>query len=124
MANMYLESALPKLSSFPSPPQHTAWPSLRSYMYLAIALSKLDDQDNACSAYEKAISLAAEPGEPLFHLNYAVLLQSQGSIDLAKAHLAQFHELYDTGIEDSTAHVDPDVGEQALRLGQRLAAAM
>uniref|UniRef100_A0A7R9VKW0 Uncharacterized protein n=1 Tax=Chlamydomonas euryale TaxID=1486919 RepID=A0A7R9VKW0_9CHLO len=95
-----------------------------SYMYLAIALSKLDDQDNACSAYEKAISLAAEPGEPLFHLNYAVLLQSQGSIDLAKAHLAQFHELYDTGIEDSTAHVDPDVGEQALRLGQRLAAAM
>ncbi len=28
-----------------------------TYMYLAITLNRLDDFDNACSAYEKAIEL-------------------------------------------------------------------
>ena len=31
---------------------------------------RLDDFDNACAAYEKAIQMAGEPGEPVFHLNY------------------------------------------------------
>ena len=42
-----------------------------SYMYLAITLAKLDDFDNACSAYEKAIDMESDH---LFHLNYAVTL--------------------------------------------------
>jgi hypothetical protein len=35
--------------------------------YLAITLSKLDDFENACSAYEKAIEME---NEYMFHLNY------------------------------------------------------
>jgi Bardet-Biedl syndrome 4 protein len=42
-----------------------------SYMYLAITLAKLDDFDNACSAYEKAIDMESDH---LFHLNFAVTL--------------------------------------------------
>lgn len=37
-------------------------------MYLGIALSRLDDFDNACAAYNKAISM--DPAEPVFHMNY------------------------------------------------------
>jgi tetratricopeptide (TPR) repeat protein len=37
-------------------------------MYLAIALARLDDYDNACAAYEKACGM--DPGEPAFRLNY------------------------------------------------------
>ncbi len=41
-----------------------------SYMYLAVTLARLDDFENACAAYEKAIQMAGAPGEPVFHLNY------------------------------------------------------
>lgn len=44
-----------------------------SYMYLAVTLNRLDDFDNACAAYEKAIQMAGTPGEPVFHLNYGRL---------------------------------------------------
>lgn len=39
-----------------------------SYMYLGVALTRLEDHDNAAAAYRKAISI--DPQEPLFHLNY------------------------------------------------------
>lgn len=31
---------------------------------------RLDDFENACAAYDKAVQLAGEPGEAIFHLNY------------------------------------------------------
>jgi Bardet-Biedl syndrome 4 protein len=37
-------------------------------MYLGVALAKLDDVDNACAAYQRAISMS--PEEPIFYLNY------------------------------------------------------
>ena len=43
----------------------------RSYMYLAMTLSKLDDFDNACNAYEKAIEMESDH---LFHLNYGAAM--------------------------------------------------
>mmetsp|Transcript_6204 Transcript_6204/g.21997 ORF Transcript_6204/g.21997 Transcript_6204/m.21997 type:complete len:398 (-) Transcript_6204:1045-2238(-) len=45
---------------------------------LAIALSRLDDYDNACAAYEKAIEMDSDF---LFHLNYAVMLVNNGQVD-------------------------------------------
>lgn len=39
-----------------------------SYMYLGVALSRLDDFDNACAAYNKAINM--DPAEPMFRLNF------------------------------------------------------
>lgn len=46
---------------------------IHSYMYLAVTLSRLDDFENACAAYDKAITMAGSPGEPVFHLNYGEL---------------------------------------------------
>ena len=40
-------------------------------MYLAITLNRLDDFDNACQAYEKAIEMEEDH---LFRLNYAITL--------------------------------------------------
>lgn len=42
-----------------------------SYMYLGVTLTRLQDDENACAAYEKAISMDAQ--EPVFHLNYGRL---------------------------------------------------
>jgi len=41
-----------------------------TYMYLAVALAKLDDVDNASAAYEKAIEL---DDDMMFRLNYGKL---------------------------------------------------
>lgn len=41
-----------------------------SYMYLAVTLSKLDDFENACSVYKRALDL---DDDHLFRLNYGEL---------------------------------------------------
>ena len=48
-----------------------------SYMYLAITLNRLDDFENACSAYEKAIDMEADH---LFELNYAITLYNNNEL--------------------------------------------
>lgn len=80
-----------------------------SYMYLAIALSHLDDAENACAAFEKAIEmepyvrarvrarrspLAAPRSDPLFELNYAAALNRLGQKESARAHFANFERLF------------------------------
>lgn len=90
-----------------------------SYMYLAITLSRLDDYDNACAAHEKAIQMAGAPGEPVFHLNYAVLLCQHKALDQAKQHLAQFKALF-RDLDEDARNADPDVLEQSHILGQLL----
>ena len=42
---------------------------------LANSIHRLEDFDNACSAYDKAIQLAGVPGEHIFHLNYGEVLE-------------------------------------------------
>lgn len=54
-----------------------------SYMYLGIALSKLDDFENAVAAYNKAIAME---NDPIFHLNYAIMLLGHG--DMAGAQVS------------------------------------
>jgi Bardet-Biedl syndrome 4 protein len=90
-----------------------------SYMYLAITLGRLDDFENACASYEKAIQMVGMPGEPLFHLNYAVLLQRHEEYDQAKLHLMQFRELFEAQDEEAK-NSDPDILEQAYALGRLL----
>ena len=48
-------------------------------MYLAITLNRLDDFENACSAYEKAIDMEADH---LFELNYAITLYNLSLIHI------------------------------------------
>lgn len=41
-----------------------------SYMYLAITLNKLEDFENSCNAFEKALQL--EKNDCTIYLNYAI----------------------------------------------------
>ncbi|KAG2433899.1 hypothetical protein HXX76_008252 [Chlamydomonas incerta] len=90
-----------------------------SYMYLAVTLARLDDYDNACAAYDKAIQMAGVPGEPVFHLNYAILQYQSKQYDAAKLQLHAFQALWGD-MDEEARRADPEVGEQAALLGQLL----
>eukprot|EP00937_MAST-01D_sp_MAST-1D-sp2_P001409 g1409.t1 len=62
-----------------------------SYMYLAITLSRLDDFENACSAYEKAIDMDADH---LFHLNYTITLFNNDEVERAREQFGRFEQLF------------------------------
>lgn len=87
-----------------------------SYMYLAITLARLDDVENACSAYEKAIEMERDP---LLELNYAITLYNSGDEGSAKEHYATFRELFDSQDEEARG-ADPDVQEQSRTLAALL----
>eukprot|EP01112_Ceratiomyxa_fruticulosa_P004571 TRINITY_DN1510_c0_g1_i3.p1 TRINITY_DN1510_c0_g1~~TRINITY_DN1510_c0_g1_i3.p1 ORF type:complete len:446 (-),score=106.20 TRINITY_DN1510_c0_g1_i3:95-1432(-) len=88
-----------------------------SYMYLAITLNKLDDQENACAAYEKALSVESDP---LIHLNYAIMLFNRGEIVKARNHFTEFEHLFQS-LEEEARNADQDVLEQRALLQQQLA---
>ena len=52
-------------------------------MYLGVTLSRLDDADNACSAYDKALELS--PKDPLILLNYAATMLAHEETAKAQA---------------------------------------
>jgi Bardet-Biedl syndrome 4 protein len=87
-----------------------------SYMYLAITLNRLDDFDNACSAYEKAIGMEADH---VFELNYAVTLFNNEELGAARQHLGEFERLF-KDLDEETAGSDP----QVLQVRDQLAAAL
>eukprot|EP00698_Gefionella_okellyi_P010321 TRINITY_DN2671_c0_g1_i1.p2 TRINITY_DN2671_c0_g1~~TRINITY_DN2671_c0_g1_i1.p2 ORF type:complete len:417 (+),score=95.43 TRINITY_DN2671_c0_g1_i1:86-1336(+) len=76
-----------------------------SYMYLAVALAHLDDFDNACQAYEKALELE---GDHVFNLNYAVTLYNKGEYAKAKHHFAEFERAFNE-LDKESRDSDPDV---------------
>ncbi|XP_006167338.1 Bardet-Biedl syndrome 4 protein isoform X2 [Tupaia chinensis] len=88
------------------------------YMLLAVALTNLEDIENAKRAYTEAVNL--DRCNPLVSLNYAVLLYNQG--DKAAA-LAQYREVErKVGLleDDSAVEFDPEVVETAQKLGAAL----
>jgi len=90
-----------------------------SYMYLGITLSRLEDFENACSAYEKAIRMESDH---LFELNYAITLFNHNELDSARAHFTEFKALWKE-LDDEVKNADPDVIEQMNELEKSLAAA-
>jgi Bardet-Biedl syndrome 4 protein len=78
-----------------------------TYMYLAITLSRLDDFENACSAYEKAISMESDH---LFELNYAITLYNNEQLEDAKQHFAEFEKLFQE-LDEEARISDPDILE-------------
>ncbi|CAN0140860.1 unnamed protein product [Pylaiella littoralis] len=82
-----------------------------SYMYLAITLARLDDFDNACSAYEKALDL---DDDYLTHLNYAVTLLNNDEPERAAEHLAAFKRLFEA--LDPDAEQDQEILERSRAL--------
>jgi len=87
-----------------------------SYMYLAVTLNRLDDFENACSAYEKAIDLEEDH---LFELNYAITLANNEELDRARDHFAEFNRLFEK-LDDETKNNDPEVIEMRQLLSTTL----
>ena len=83
-----------------------------SYMYLGITLSRLEDFDNACQAYEKAIEMEEDH---LFHLNYAITLLNHDDVQRAAEHHQAFERLY-AKLDDEAKNADPEVVEQRALL--------
>ncbi|WIA13166.1 hypothetical protein OEZ85_006758 [Tetradesmus obliquus] len=88
-----------------------------SYMYLGVALTRLEDHDNAAAAYRKAVSL--EPAEPLFHLNYAIMLYNQGDAESARQSFMQFRQLA-AGMSEDAKAADAEMMDQQHALAQLL----
>jgi Bardet-Biedl syndrome 4 protein len=60
-------------------------------MYLGITLARLEDIDNACSAYDKALTIEKDH---LFFLNYSATLFNAGLVDRARLQFDEFESLY------------------------------
>uniref|UniRef100_A0ABM0MBG2 Bardet-Biedl syndrome 4 protein-like n=1 Tax=Saccoglossus kowalevskii TaxID=10224 RepID=A0ABM0MBG2_SACKO len=60
------------------------------FMLLAVALTHLEDPDNARQAYEQAVSL--EQSDPSVHLNFAIYLYNIGDRKAASHHFSQFEQ--------------------------------
>jgi len=73
-------------------------------MLLAITLTHLNDLENACRAYEQAVSLEKE--DPLVHLNYAILLYNTDK----QSHAAKQFEQFESKFRKyKPANPDPEV---------------
>ncbi|KAG6972063.1 hypothetical protein JG688_00004153 [Phytophthora aleatoria] len=83
-----------------------------SYMYLAITLSRLDDFENACSAFDKAIEMERDH---MFHLNYAITLYNNDEMERAKVQFDRFEEIFE-GLDEEARSADPEVQEQRQAL--------
>lgn len=122
-----------------------------SYMYLGITLSRLEDFDNACAAYEKATemercaaraaprraaarsraphALGRAPPSPcprahsdhLFELNFTITLYNHGEVGRAAEHFQKFEALY-AALDEEAKASDPDVVEQRQALAAVLPA--
>ena len=89
-----------------------------SYMYLAITLSRLDDFDNACHGYNKAIEL--DPEDHLTRLNYAITLMNNGDKKGATVQFLKFKELFAQLEEEDSKDVDEDVLAMSAKLNSLL----
>ncbi|XP_025971029.2 Bardet-Biedl syndrome 4 protein isoform X2 [Dromaius novaehollandiae] len=88
------------------------------YMLLAVALTNLEDIENAKRSYEQAVAL--DKCNPLVNLNYAVLLYNQGD---KKGALCQYQEMekkVNVLKESSTLDFDPEMVDVAQKMGAAL----
>jgi tetratricopeptide (TPR) repeat protein len=87
-------------------------PARLTYFYF----QRLDDFENSCAAYEKAIEL----GEGyLAHLNYAITLFLNDEIENARTHFKKYDDLF--GKVNDVQDVDADITKNAKILRQALA---
>lgn len=75
-------------------------------MLMAVALSHLDDPENATAAYEQAVSLDSR--DPAVALNFAVFLARQGN-SVGAAHQIKNFEQRVTKLRQSNLDADPQV---------------
>ncbi|RNF07534.1 Bardet-Biedl syndrome 4 protein [Trypanosoma conorhini] len=75
-----------------------------AFMHLGVCLALMNDVDNACAAYARALSLEQDP---LISLNCCITLLNCGREEEARKQLAQFTQLW---------HELPEAQQQALGL--------
>ncbi|KAM9375064.1 BBSome complex member BBS4 [Phaethornis superciliosus] len=88
------------------------------FMLLAVALTNLEDIENAKRSYKQAVAL--DRCNPLVNLNYAILLYNQGD---KKGALCQYQEMekkVNVVKENSTLDFDPEMVEVAQKMGAAL----
>ena len=86
-------------------------------MLMAVALSHLEDPENATAAYEQAISLDSR--DPAVALNFAVFLAGQGNA-VGAAHQIKNFEQRVTKLRQSNLDADPQVLPTNFDSGQIL----
>lgn len=80
-------------------------------MLLAVALTNLEDTDNAKQAYEEALKL--DNLDPLIALNFAVFCYKSGDRRAASVHFAEFEKrLNEVREQHSGTNIDPEVSEE------------
>ena len=93
-----------------------------SYTYLAVTLAKLDDFENACAAYDRALEVdgaSGGGGDFTIRLNYAITAFSGGDTERSRTQFGEFERLWLVADEESKS-ADPDVETQAEALGRAL----
>ncbi|XP_047395130.1 Bardet-Biedl syndrome 4 protein isoform X1 [Sciurus carolinensis] len=88
------------------------------YMLLAVALTNLEDVENAKRAYAEAVRL--DKCNPLVNLNYAVLLYNQGEKRDALAQYQEMEKKVNFLKDNSSLEFDPEMVEMAQKLGAAL----
>ncbi|XP_064844796.1 Bardet-Biedl syndrome 4 protein-like isoform X1 [Oncorhynchus masou masou] len=87
------------------------------YMLLAVALTNLEDVDNARRSYEQAVAL--DQSNPLVNLNFAILLYNHGD---KKGALQQYQEMERKVniLKDSNTEFDPELMDMAQKMATAL----
>ncbi|XP_072321543.1 LOW QUALITY PROTEIN: BBSome complex member BBS4-like [Eucyclogobius newberryi] len=89
------------------------------YMLLAVALTNLEDQENATRAYEQAVTL--DQANPMVNLNFAIFLYNHGD---KKRALEQYQEMERkvNVLRDSSTNLDfdPELIDMAQKMGAAL----
>uniref|UniRef100_A0A2K5QEA1 Bardet-Biedl syndrome 4 n=1 Tax=Cebus imitator TaxID=2715852 RepID=A0A2K5QEA1_CEBIM len=88
------------------------------YMLLAVALTNLEDIENAKRAYAEAVHL--DKCNPLVNLNYAVLLYNQGEKRSALAQYQEMEKKVNLLKDSSSLEFDSEMVEMAQKLGAAL----
>ena len=89
-----------------------------SYMYLGLSLSKLGDDMNAISAFEKAEGLK---NDYLILFNYALASYNMGYVERSKKKFTAFEAAFGN-VDESTRNSERDILEKSRQLQQELAA--
>ncbi|ESL10756.1 hypothetical protein TRSC58_01505 [Trypanosoma rangeli SC58] len=88
-----------------------------AFMHLGVSLALMNDIENACVAYTRALSIEQDP---LTSLNYSITLQNCGREEEARKQLAQFTQLWHAMSEVQQQALGPAVPRVAKLLTERL----
>lgn len=89
------------------------------YMLLAVALTSLDDADNARRSYEQAVQM--DESDPLVNLNFAVFLYNQGDKKDALLQYQEMERKVNAQVENnSNVEFDPEMVEMAQKMAAGL----